>query len=734
MKKSRLLSALLAIVMLATVFSVAGIGATAVELPNEAYVLDETPIVIGGLNATATSKKTLDNGNANGNEPFADYSVTGVSPTNNYAASWKYVITDSAAMRKGSRYAHTLGATGFLKTIDNFLIKLNDYCVSFDLTVSDGFVNSSMRMELSGSKPGGTSGSSSLGFDYPLTEGTHHICIPLSELTHFNNPTTYNIQNWFTDNCTGIYNVSLIFGTNQYKAECTANSWFEISDFSIVDTSCALNKQEAEKVLSDSGYSLSYAKNSANPLTLEKVSDFEINGSTYNGFRGTVSDAAKFNTNNTEVLYTFDKSTDLTEDLADAKISFWLRLGGSLAETETPKIRVAVVTKLADGTEKNAYQNVGLTKTGDWQKVTLNMATDLPYGGVGINNCAIDNVVAIKFSNIGSSKYLQTNDTDELTPDALEIAGVNISKTVNAPVNASAIDLKISKVSLTLQDNLTMNFKVAKSLFDSKYANPYVMVGERKLEGVLSGDYYVFSYDGISPQNIRNTVSATVYATYGGAVIEGKTLEYSVKKYCDTLLASGAADEQTRTLIVDLLNYGAAAQEYTGVRVNNPANINLTTEQAGWGTAEMPIVIDHYEQRGEEGTVKWESAGLTLDDSVIVNLQFNAASKENLKVVVSDGTIPLATYEGDDIKSVDGDSFLVSFDGLNAKNMRRLIYVTVYDGETAVSNEVVYSVESYVRQVADLAAEGDASVDAKLVNLVNAMIKYGDAALVYAVR
>lgn len=723
MKKSRLLSVLLTLVMLASVFFVAGMSATAVTLPNEAYGLQETVVVQEALNRTKNS-------NADKAGTYANSTYSGAGK-GGYATNIKCTITDAAAMYAVSRAAINISAHGNLKTIPDFISKFNDYCVAFDLTVSEGFADSEMRMEFRGKTATGTS--DTLGFNYPLTAGTTHVCVPLSSMTHFNNTKTYNVQNWINSNCTGFDYVYLIVGKNTYSADCVDNSWFEINNFSIVEASTTLKKQETEKSLSDSGYSLSFAKNSADPLVLEKVSNFEINGVVCNGFRGTVSDAARFNSNNTEVLYTFDKNVDLTEDLAEAKLSFWLRLAGSLAETASPKLRVAVVTKLADGTEKNAYQNVSLSQTGEWQKVTLNIATDLPYGGVGINNCAIDNLVAIKLSNIGSSKYLQSNDADELSPDALEIADVKISKTVTAPVNASAIDLKVSKVSLTLQDNLTMNFKVAKTLFDEKYSNPYVMVGDTRLDGVLSGDYYVFSYDEISPQSVRNTIAATVYATYEGEVVEGKTLEYSIKKYCDALIAS-SSDARVRALVVDLLNYGAAAQNYAGVRVNNLANRDLSSEQLGWGTTADVTVNNYLEERGEEGTVAWEGASLVLDDAVIVNLQFCAQSKENLVVKVTDGTNTLAEISGDDIKSVDSDSFAVSFDKLNAKNMRRLIYVTVYDGETAVSNELVYSVESYAKQIMDLAAAGDPSVDANLVALVSAMMKYGDAAFAYAVR
>ena len=66
-------------------------------------------------------------------------------------------------------------------------------------------------------------------------------------------------------------------------------------------------------------------------------------------------------------------------------------------------------------------------------------------------------------------------------------------------------------------------------------------------------------------------------------------------------------------------------------------------------------------------------------------------------------------------------SYFVYFDQINASQMRETVYLTVCEGDTAVSNTVTYSVESYVA-----AKLNDSNV--KLANLVASIIKYGDAA------
>ncbi len=56
--------------------------------------------------------------------------------------------------------------------------------------------------------------------------------------------------------------------------------------------------------------------------------------------------------------------------------------------------------------------------------------------------------------------------------------------------------------------------------------------------------------------------------------------------------------------------------------------------------------------------------------------------------------------------------------------MQDSIYLTVYCGDTAVSNTVRYSVESYASAMQD-------SMQQELVSLLHSMMKYGGAANQY---
>ena len=228
---------------------------------------------------------------------------------------------------------------------------------------------------------------------------------------------------------------------------------------------------------------------------------------------------------------------------------------------------------------------------------------------------------------------------------------------------------------------------------------------------------------------IGDTITATLYATKDGVLYIGDTVEYSVKQYCYNMLSTyndvdypSAAYGELRTLLVDLLNYGAAAQQYTGYNTDALVNAQLVDKQLDWATAEDPAVSKDAVAESADldaPAVQWAASGLVLDEAVTVRLGFTAESTEGLCVKF---TLAGRTYEVTDFKAMTDkeNGWYVYFDELNAAQMRDVITATVYQNGQQVSNTASYNVEAYV---ASHASDGDA-----LGSLVKALIRYGDAA------
>ena len=76
-----------------------------------------------------------------------------------------------------------------------------------------------------------------------------------------------------------------------------------------------------------------------------------------------------------------------------------------------------------------------------------------------------------------------------------------------------------------------------------------------------------------------------------------------------------------------------------------------------------------------------------------------------------------------DFEYISGSDYYIYFDGLKADQMSDVVYVTVYEGNTAVSNTITYSIESYAYSMS--------GQNEKLDNILEAMMKYGNSAAAY---
>ena len=314
-----------------------------------------------------------------------------------------------------------------------------------------------------------------------------------------------------------------------------------------------------------------------------------------------------------------------------------------------------------------------------------------------------------------------------------------ICDTCQEPVRRESIPmvqkLAFSGASLTLQDDLTINYKVNQTLFtDVGYENPYVVFvlnGKeiRVDEYTLVNGKYVFDFANIIPHQMNDTVYATLYATYNGVEYASATREYSVADYCYNMLSKYGTEDYAkfRTLLVDLLNYGAKSQVFMNYNTGELVNAKLTDTQKAWGTSEMRTLVtsqDTAYKTVDSPSVLWKGAGLNLQKSVGMRFKITASNIENLTVRVTNDLGQQSIITSDTFEATEG-GYYVFFDGLNAGQMSEVVYLTVYEGNRAVSHTIRYSIESY-------AYAKQNGTDVKLAELVVAMMKYGDSAKAYA--
>jgi len=236
---------------------------------------------------------------------------------------------------------------------------------------------------------------------------------------------------------------------------------------------------------------------------------------------------------------------------------------------------------------------------------------------------------------------------------------------------------------------------------------------------------YQVAYKGINAKEMGDNFSTTLYAVgEDGTIYYGTTVVDSIKSYLVGKIDADASIPELKTMAVDMLKYGAAAQVRLGYNTDNLVTADLTEEQLSYATTEIPEAVNNAASAGTGAAV---NTNITVTSRVQLNLSciYTTATDPNaVKCVITDSEGKVlaeiaATNKG-------GIMFSAIYENVGAKEMRDVINATFYEGETAISQTVSWSVESYVAQV-----RAKTNVAEDELNMVNAMLTYGDSVAAY---
>ena len=196
--------------------------------------------------------------------------------------------------------------------------------------------------------------------------------------------------------------------------------------------------------------------------------------------------------------------------------------------------------------------------------------------------------------------------------------------------------LVLDGAKLSVSNDITISFILKKAPFVSAgYTSPYLKVktGEKSVniqgeETAIEGiECYVFSFKNIAPHMMNDKIYTTVMATKGEDIYYGETKEYSVASYMYSQL-SNTNDAYLKTLLVDMLNYGAAAQVYQNHNKENLVNSRLTAEQINYGTKELRALttVKDVTAVGTNDAAKWKGMGLHIANKVNIVGYFSIES------------------------------------------------------------------------------------------------------------
>ncbi len=245
----------------------------------------------------------------------------------------------------------------------------------------------------------------------------------------------------------------------------------------------------------------------------------------------------------------------------------------------------------------------------------------------------------------------------------------------------------------------------------------------------LSGEEYChFVFPGIFAAEMGNRITARVSAVKDGETVYSQADEYSVKEYAYNRLEK-TTSATYRTLLVDMLNYGSAAQTHFGKNAANLVNADLTATQASWGTQGELVTNNNESTVPLEGaTAEINGKNLMFGSSVYLLYRMAFAEGQdmskvkivftytNLKGEVLQQTVKASKF------GTSGNYYTADCTNIIPSAMRCIVSATIYDGNTPISDTLNYSIETYVHN--RLSASGSATYKA----LITQMLRYGISA------
>ena len=314
---------------------------------------------------------------------------------------------------------------------------------------------------------------------------------------------------------------------------------------------------------------------------------------------------------------------------------------------------------------------------------------------------------------------------------------------------------KPASVNVEFESDYTIRFTVKTAVYDM-YNNVYMVVNKAMYDGdtaiesqvielknpakvtVNGEERYAYIVEGFAAKEMSSQITATLCGEdENGNVVYGKAIEYSLRQYAQSQITKASTSAEFKTMMVDFLNYGAAAQIYFGYNTTDLANTNLTEEQLALGTADRELVkalaqTDSSTTRSKFSTVNLEfESKITIRATTNITGETYTANKDTWYAeakytnYLGEETIVTIPFSDARIGVDEKDRTYIDVNALAAREMSTPVEFTVYDGDgAAVTNTLTYSIETYAASKAN-------GTNVELATLVKAMMKFGDGAKAY---
>lgn len=296
-----------------------------------------------------------------------------------------------------------------------------------------------------------------------------------------------------------------------------------------------------------------------------------------------------------------------------------------------------------------------------------------------------------------------------------------VCKECNAKLNIESASLRLDQdINIVYTATVPEGFEAPYMTFT--YCGSSFTVSDYTKDG---NGKYCFVFPKLVPQCMGEEIDAELHATLDGQEYTDSISDYSVRSYCRNMLNKYPDDAALKTLLSDLLTYGAAAQTYTGNSAA-PVTEGLTLTPSAFPGLEKRAV--HFTGEADP-EADWTSATLVLSNALGVRFTFRAASVEDLLVQVTlNGRLQI--FDKQDFVQVPDreDIWYITFKNIEATELDDPITAGFCrDGDNIdrrTGRSVIYSVNTYISQMQD-------TQNAALTALIRTLYNYGAAAKAY---
>ncbi len=224
--------------------------------------------------------------------------------------------------------------------------------------------------------------------------------------------------------------------------------------------------------------------------------------------------------------------------------------------------------------------------------------------------------------------------------------------------------------------------------------------------------YYAIVYDGLAAKEMGDTFYVTIYNADGIAISNARV--DSVRDY--VMRNVDGYDAVGKALMVDMLNYGAAAQTNFAYGTEDLASNQLTDTQKSWGTAELAELTD-----SRVSGTNYLGTRLVLESRIQLQAAFKGLTADQYAIY----TYTNAKGEAQEVR-VEGADF-VDAGGVKGIELSALIYADA----RAIVDLTVYNADGSVYGAASDSIEGYAVRNSTGDDVYSALMKFADSAKAY---